>query len=97
MKTLWSGALLALALLVLGGRLGPANAGVESFRTITAPEAKNMMEKEKAVLVNSLSAIEFEVQHIPGSINIPIIDMRTTDKLPLDKTTALIFYCMGLR
>ena len=75
------------------------SAEVESQKTkeISAPEVKNMLESGRAVLVHVLSGTEYEMQHIPDSINIPIIHMKTTNALPRDKTTPLIFYCMGKR
>ena len=69
----------------------------EKIKTLTAPEVKNMVDNGNAVLINTLSAIEFEIQHIPTSINIPVITMKATDKLPDDMNTNLIFYCMGVR
>jgi rhodanese-related sulfurtransferase len=69
----------------------------EKIREISAPEVKNMIESDRAVLVNVLSRIEYEMQHIPNSINIPISDMKTTDNLPEDKATSLVFYGMGKR
>lgn len=68
-----------------------------SAPVITAPEVKQMMERDDALLVHVLSRIEFAMQHISGSINIPIDELKTTDQLPLDKTRNLIFYCMGSR
>ncbi len=70
-------------------------AKANAIRTLTAPEAKNLVEKGKAVMIHTLSKIEFEIQYIPGSINIPGNTMESTDKLPADKNTPLIFYCMG--
>jgi rhodanese-related sulfurtransferase len=67
----------------------------KGFTELSAPEVKQMNDKGQAILVNSLSAIEFEMQNIPGSINIPIDQMETTDKLPKDKNSPIIFYCMG--
>lgn len=81
-----------LALMVVSGE-----ATSEKFKEISAPEVKNMIESGKAVVVHVLSGTEYEMQHIPGSINIPIIDMETTTALPRDKTTPLVFYCMGKR
>jgi rhodanese-related sulfurtransferase len=86
-----------IVLFLMVGHFGLAWAESEPFEKITAPEVKDMMDKGNAVLVHSLSAIEFEIQHIPGSINIPIIEMQTTTRLPEDKNKPLIFYCMGLR
>ncbi|MBU0968403.1 MAG: rhodanese-like domain-containing protein [Proteobacteria bacterium] len=63
---------------------------------ITAPEVKNMMENDpRVVVINALSKIEYDGLHITGSINIPVINFRTTELLPADKTTPLILYCMG--
>ena len=66
-------------------------------KTLTAPEVKNMISQGDVVLVNTLSSIEFEIQHIPGSINIPVTHMKNTTKLPKGKNTPIIFYCMGVR
>ncbi len=75
--------------------LSPAQA--EKIQTLTAPEVKNMVDNGNVVLINTLSAIEFEIQHIPTSVNIPVITMNVTDMLPEDMNTTLIFYCMGIR
>jgi rhodanese-related sulfurtransferase len=72
-------------------------AGAEGPRKITAPEVKKMVEDDQALLVHVLSHIEFIMQHIPGSINIPITQMETTTKLPKQKNVPIIFYCMGER
>ncbi len=69
----------------------------EKLQEISAPEVKNMLENDQTVLVNVLSRIEYEMQHIPNSINIPISDMKTTVNLPENKATSLIFYGMGKR
>lgn len=66
-------------------------------KTITAPEVKDLLENHKGVVVHVLSEIEFEIQHIPGSINIPIHKVSTSDKLPTNLDTPLVFYCMGER
>lgn len=72
-------------------------ADLNAYREITAPEVKEMIEGGKGVLVHVLSPIEYEMQHIPGSINIPITDMPTTTSLPKELSTPLVFYCMGTR
>ena len=74
-----------------------AKAEPGKIKKISAPEVKEMLESGQAVLVNVLSGTEYEMQHIPDSINIPIIHIKTTTALPRDKTTPLIFYCMGKR
>ncbi|RJX32919.1 MAG: rhodanese-like domain-containing protein [Desulfurivibrio sp.] len=68
----------------------------QGVQFITAPEVKNMMENDPRVMViNTLSRIEYNGLHITGSINIPVINFRTSRLLPIDKSTPLILYCMG--
>lgn len=68
------------------------------YQEITAPEAKIIMEENSnALIINLLSQLEFEIQHIPKSINIPINKFQTTGMLPEDKMVPLLMYCMGVR
>ena len=61
--------------------------------TISTAEVKSKLDaKEMFLLVNALSDIEFNLEHIPGSINIPAGEIQTTDRLPQDKETLLVFY-----
>ena len=75
--------------------LQPAVLLAAESRVITAPEVKQMLEDDRVLAIHTLSKIEFQVQHIPKSINIPWEYMASTDKLPADKSRPLIFYCMG--
>ncbi len=68
----------------------------ESPPIVTAPEVKHMLENmSDSLLIHSLSEIEYRIQHIPGSINIPVTEMDSTPLLPRNKQHRLIFYCMG--
>ena len=70
----------------------------EEYTEISAPLLKHLMETDKRiVVVNVLSNIEYEMHHITGSINIPINLLKGSAKLPEDKKTPLVFYCMGTR
>jgi rhodanese-related sulfurtransferase len=69
----------------------------DTYRNITAPEVKDLMEKNDAIVIHVLSRLEYEMQHITGSINIPITKVKTTTGLPQDKNRPLVFYCMGHR
>ncbi len=70
----------------------------DEFAMVTAPEVKKMQDTTlNLILVHALSRIEFDQQHIPGSINIPTNDMSETDALPKNKATPLVFYCMGVK
>lgn len=76
----------------------PLNAYSQIIEPITAPEVKRILEENpNVVLIHSLSSLEFDIQHIPGSINIPTNHMDKTDLLPEDKDAELVFYCMGVR
>jgi len=68
------------------------------FPVISAQELKAKMDAgEQLVLLNPLSAIEFNESHIPGSVNIPLHQIKTTDKLPKDKNMLIVIYCLGPR
>jgi len=76
----------------------PASIFAQDLDPVTAPEVKRILEDNPdAVLVNALSSLEFAIQHIPGSINIPTNEVQYSDDLPVEKSTELIFYCMGVR
>lgn len=77
----------------------PCGAQAENpgYMEISAPELKTMLDEKNCLLVHALSRIEYEIQHIEGSINIPVIEMNTTTLLPKNKAMPLIFYCMGTR
>jgi len=97
MKRLPLAAFICLTIFLTGWMGGTARTESRTYEEITAPEVKSMIQGGKAVVVHVLSKIEYDMQHITGSINIPIIKVKTSDKLPKDKDTALIFYCMGKR
>ncbi len=74
-----------------------AGATAGELPDLTAPEVKMMVEDEGALLVHVLSRLEYDIQHIPDSINIPVTEVSTSDLLPVDKNHPVIFYCMGVR
>lgn len=63
---------------------------------ITAPEVRRMVEDDTVLFVNVLSHIEYEMQHIPGSVNIPLDELDKPGGLPDDKDANLVFYCNGM-
>ncbi len=65
------------------------------YHKITAPEVQGMMKNRDVVIINTLSKLEYELQHIPGSISIPINTLRSPGVLPVNTNTPLIFYCMA--
>lgn len=71
-------------------------AGAEDFPVITASELKGRMDKgERIFLLNPLSDLEYQEQHIPGSVNIPLESIETTLLLPEDKQQPIVTYCLG--
>jgi rhodanese-related sulfurtransferase len=63
------------------------------FLEISTPDLKNKLDgKERFFLVNTMSDIEFKLVNIPGSVNIPVGEIQTTDKLPQDKEALIVFY-----
>ena len=88
---------IGLVLLVMvGGDWSPVQAG-EQWKTITTEELKHKLDaKEEICLVNVLPPIVHNERHIKGSINIPIGKIDSSEKLPTDKNTPVVFYCMGL-
>ena len=61
-------------------------------QVFSATEVKRLLE-EGAQLVDVLGQDEFEHDHMPGAINIPLkqLDERTADQL--DRTRPVLVYC----
>ena len=72
-----------------------AIAEAKKYGEVDAKATKDMMEKEKSLVVFPLSPIEFDDLHIRGSVNIPM-DLLA-EKLPQDKSQKIIFYCLGVK
>ena len=63
------------------------------FPDISTSDLKNKLDaKERVFLLNSESDIEFNSEHIPGAVNIPVGEIKATDKLPQDKETLIAVY-----
>ncbi len=94
----FSAILLLVTLLAFPGSSNASEPSLEGYTDITAPELKQMIDDgDKILLINVLSEIEFNIQHITGSINIPVIDMLGTEQLPEDKNIPLVFHCLSNR
>ena len=86
--SLWPSLLVIVSVLIFTSSIWAAD-----FLDISTSDLKNKLDaKEGFLLVNTLSDIEFNLEHIPGSINIPVGEIQTTDKLPQDKETLIVFY-----
>ena len=49
--------------------------------------------QEGAQLVEVLAPKEYEAEHLPGAINIPLKTLDATSTAQLDKTRPIIVYC----
>jgi 3-mercaptopyruvate sulfurtransferase SseA len=76
--------------------LFPGLARADSFKNLKASEVKALLDGSQEVLVlNPLSDIEYNENHIPGSVNIPLYMISSSDRLPGDKSTPIVTYCLG--
>ena len=67
----------------------------DPWTEVDAAEVKRMLDEDDATVIFPLSRIEFNNEHIPGSVNIPMQKIRSD--LPGDKDRKLVFYCLGRR
>jgi rhodanese-related sulfurtransferase len=60
---------------------------------ISRDEVKRLLRDEQAQLVEALPTDEYEDEHLPGAINIPLktLDRKTTASL--DRGRPVIVYC----
>ena len=86
--SLWAYLLILVPLLLFTPAMWAAD-----FLDISTSDLKNKLDaKESFFLLNSESDIEFNVEHIPGAVNIPVGEIQATDKLPQDKETLIAIY-----
>jgi rhodanese-related sulfurtransferase len=81
-----------------GGRVGIPRVFEQRLREIPAPEARKMLEAGDAIFVDSRDEKDYEKDHIPGAINIPMrqwgrLEASARERLPRDAT--LVLYCYG--
>ena len=63
-------------------------------RVITRDELQRLMGEEAAQLVDVLPRVEYDEEHIPGAVNLPLkeLDVTTAARL-LDASRPVITYC----
>ena len=89
-KSALSGLLVVLALLV------GAPSFASDFPNYSAQQLKAKMDSgERLFLLCPLADIVYHEKNIPGSVNIPLKEIMKTDRLPKDKRTQIITYCLG--
>jgi rhodanese-related sulfurtransferase len=86
-----------LLVLAIGARAHdlPEDSG-KHWRVISTEELQALRESEtEFLLVNVLPKIIHDQMHIPGSINIPLGKVSSSQDLPEEKNALIVFYCMG--
>jgi rhodanese-related sulfurtransferase len=61
--------------------------------TVTPQEAVQLINREKAVVVDVSAAAEFAAGHVAGARNLPLADVATGKGLPTNKTLPLVLVC----
>ena len=61
--------------------------------TVTPQEAVQLINREKAVVVDVSSAAEFAAGHVAGARNLPLADAASGKGLPTNKTLPLVLVC----
>jgi rhodanese-related sulfurtransferase len=56
-------------------------------------ELQRLVAEEQAQLVEVLPAPEFEEEHLPGAINIPLKELNRETARQLDRRRPVIVYC----
>jgi rhodanese-related sulfurtransferase len=56
-------------------------------------EVQRLVAEEQAQLVEVLPAAEFEEEHLPGAINIPLKELNRETARQLDRQRPVIVYC----
>jgi len=82
-----------LLLIVLTIAVACGVGAAANYKEIDAEGTKKLMDKGNILVVNPLAPIEFDNEHIAGSVNIPIENLKSG--LPRDKATPIVFYCLG--
>jgi rhodanese-related sulfurtransferase len=85
-----------LALLFLAA-LSSAGFGGD-FGYVTSAELKTMIDRNEPglLIIDSRPLSQFEENHIPGAISIPLNELERKPELPkAGKDARLVFYCSG--
>ncbi len=56
-------------------------------------EVGRLLAEEQAQLIDVLPSAEFEAEHLPGAINIPLKELNRETTRQLDRQRPVIVYC----
>ena len=62
-------------------------------REIALDEVRRLVDDEKAQLVEVLPRPEYQEEHLPGAINIPLMELDREVAAILDRHRPVIVYC----
>ena len=65
-----------------------------NMKFVDVKTVKSLLEKGEIILIDVREPIEHAVEHIKGSISIPL-SLLSHEKIPLDATKKVVFYCKG--
>ncbi len=65
----------------------------QSFKTVTKEEVLKSVNSGDAIIVNTLSASEYRIDHIKGSISMPLSSLMDGGFRELDRNRKIITYC----
>lgn len=89
---IWLVAALASGGLLMWPRLGGGAAG------LTPQEAVQMINRERAVVIDVCEPAEFAAGHVTGSRNVPLGQLSGAKALPTDKARPVVLVCAsGMR
>ena len=60
---------------------------------IDAPGLRELLKKEQVQLIEVLPACDYEEEHLPGAINIPLKSFTPEALAQLDRSTPVVVYC----
>ena len=61
--------------------------------TVDRDELQRLVREENAQLVEVLPADEFEDEHLPGAVNVPLKELDRHSVASLDPSSPVIVYC----
>jgi rhodanese-related sulfurtransferase len=60
---------------------------------IDREEVRRLIEEQRAQLVEVLPRAEYEDEHLPGAINMPLKEMNRETARQLDRSRPVVVYC----
>ena len=93
MKFLLENWYLILAALVSGGMLAWPAITRSGNAKVSAAQAVQLINREKAVLIDVCDAAEFAAGHAAGAKNVPLASLGTATVLPKNKAVPVVLLC----